>query len=257
MVRRAHTRYMAKNMSIIRAFDGAAHYDRFAVIQRTVARDLARHIRALPLKPRASILEIGCGTGFLGAALVDHLPGARWCMTDISPAMVARAGARFADRPDISLAVMDGSAPDRNGPFDLICSSLAMQWFDDLPAAIARLRALLAPDGCLIFTTLAAGSFAEWRAAHGELAAGTPDYPGTDALAAMGLAVHTRTYMQYHADGRAFLRGLKAIGAHVPRPGHRPLGTARLRDVLRRFEAGGATARYVVATCAIGALEQT
>ncbi|MBF0335180.1 MAG: ATP-dependent dethiobiotin synthetase BioD, partial [Alphaproteobacteria bacterium] len=40
-----------------------------------------------------------------------------------------------------------------------------------------------------------------------------------------------------HPDAQAFLRGLKTIGAHLPRPGHRPLSPGDLRRVLRRLGA--------------------
>lgn len=236
-------------MSIARAFDRADAYDRHAGIQRTVANRLADHILALPLPTAPRVLEIGCGTGFLGAALVDRLPGAHWLMTDISPAMLERARARFAGHSGMDFAVMDGGDPDRDGPFDLICSSLAMQWFADLGAAVARLRARLAPGGHLTFTTLARGSFAQWRAAHGALSAGTPDYPEARTLAGYGLEVAIETHKVHHAGAREFLHDVKAIGAGTPRPGHRPLNPAEMRAVMRRFEAGGAIADYVVATC--------
>src|SRR3546814_10718433 len=61
---------------------------------------------------------------------------------------------------------MDGErpcfAPDVR--FDLVCSSLAFQWFHDLEGAVASLCALLAPGGHLAFTTLAEGSFEIGRA---------------------------------------------------------------------------------------------
>lgn len=241
-------------MSIVRAFDRAARYDHFAHVQRDVANALAERIASLPLPASPRVLEIGCGTGFLGSALYGRLEDARWLMTDLSPAMVARARERFQSCANIAFATMDGSAPDIPGPCDLICSSLAMQWFDDLSAAIARLRALLTPGGRLAFTTLAAGSFAEWRAAHGPLASGTPDYPDASMLRAMGLDVQIDTHVELHADARDFLRALKAIGAGTPRPGHRPLTPPQLRAVMRKFEAEGAVARYVVATCIAGPL---
>ncbi|MET0271229.1 MAG: methyltransferase, partial [Sphingomonas sp.] len=203
---------------------------------------------AAPPAP-ARVLELGCGTGFLGHALLARLDPAEYLMTDLAPAMVAQARARCAGRPGLRFAVMDAAAPTAPGAFDLICSSLAFQWIADLPAAVAGLRARLAPGGRLAFTTLAAGSFAEWVAAHGDLPAGTPAYPTAEALAAMGLAVTLDTIVQPHADARDFLRAVRAIGAGTPRPGHRPLPPARLRDVMARFEASGAVARYVVATC--------
>lgn len=236
-------------MNVAATFDRAVEYERHAVVQRRVAQDLARTVAAQPIRPGAAVLEIGCGTGLLGAALVDRIPGARWLMTDIAPAMVARTAERFAGDPRVGVAVMDGEAPEGATRYDLICSSLAAQWFVDLAAAVSRLRARLAPGGLLAFTTLAEGSFAEWRDAHGDDDAGTRDYPSRAALAAMGLAMSVERHPVRHADARDFLHSLKAIGAGTPRPGHRPLPPAALRRAMARFDEGGATATYVVATC--------
>jgi malonyl-CoA O-methyltransferase len=236
-------------MSVADAFGRAAGYDAHAAVQRLVAGRLAERIAALPLPPAPRILEIGCGTGFLGLGLIDRLPEARWLMTDIAPAMIERTRERFAGRADIAFAVMDGEAPDIAGPFNLICSSLAFQWFTDLPGAVARLRSLLAPDGILAFTALAAGSFFEWRRAHRDLPAGTHDYPSADALAAMGLEVSMESIPMAHTDAREFLHAVKGIGAGTPRADHQPLTPRQLRDVMDRFEAGGGVASYAVATC--------
>lgn len=239
-------------MQIANAFHRAGSYDRHAAVQRDVANRLAARIRALDLRPDPTLLEIGCGTGFLGEGLVGRLPFARYTMTDIAPGMLDRARQRFDGRPNIAFAVMDGADPNLEGPFDLICSSLAMQWMPDLGAAVLRLRRLLAPNGRLVFTTLAAGSFAEWRAAYGAATPGTPDYPSADALAALGLEVTTETFEHRYDRATDFLRALKAIGAGTPKPGYQPLPPASLREVMARFEAAGARARYVVATCMAG-----
>ena len=128
---------------VARAFGRAKDYDTHAVVQRLVARRLADRIAALALPPSPEVLEIGCGTGLLGAALIDLLPGARWTMTDIAPEMVERARQRFAGCGNICFAVMDGEAPGTTARFDLICASLAFQWFDDLDVAVKQLRGLL------------------------------------------------------------------------------------------------------------------
>jgi malonyl-CoA O-methyltransferase len=236
-------------MSVADAFGRAADYDTHAAVQRMVAGRLADRIAALPLAPGPRILEIGCGTGFLGEGLVDRLPEARWLMTDIAPAMVDRARRRFAGRGGIDFAVMDGGAPDVAGPFDLIASSLTFQWFGDLPGAVARLRGLLAPGGFLGFTTLAEGSFYEWKRAHGQWPAGTRDYPSAEALQALGLDVAVETIPIAHASAREFLHAVKGIGAGTPRDGHMPLAPGPLRAVMERFEETGATASYMIATC--------
>ncbi len=239
-------------MQIANAFHRAGNYDRHAAVQRLIADGLAARIRGLGLTEDARVLEIGCGTGFLGEGLIGRLPFAHYWMTDIAPGMLDRARRRFAGTDKVDFALMDGAAPDRDGPFDLICSSLAMQWMPDLAAAVARLRELLSARGQLVFTTLAAGSFAEWRAAYGAAEPGTPDYPSADALRALGLDVSVETVAHDYADAPDFLRALKAIGAGTPRPGYHPLPPAAFRTVMARFEADGARARYVVATCSAG-----
>ena len=241
---------------IAAAFDTAEAYDRHAIVQREAAGLLARRITALALPPRPRVLEIGCGTGFLGQALADRLSDADWLATDIAPAMLERARARLADRRAFRFAVIDGEAPVIDDRFDLICANLAFQWFADLPGALARLRGLLAPGGMLAFTTLAEGSFAEWRSAHAAAGRepGTRDYPALPALQAMlpGGTVEPITLTERHATAAAFLRALKAIGAGVARPDHRPLSPVALRAVMRRFEEAGAIARYEVALCVAG-----
>ena len=241
-------------MQVANAFHRAGNYDRHAVVQRAVAERLADRILALKLPANPRVLEIGCGTGFLGARLIGDLPFTQYWMTDIAPGMLDRARSRFADRQDIDFAEMDGAAPTIDGPFDLICSSLAMQWVADLPGSVTRLRRLLSPGGRLAFTTLAAGSFAEWRAAFGSAQPATHDYPLAEALRAFGLEVSVETIEQDYAGARDFLRALKAIGANTARPGYRPLPPALLREVMARFESAGARACYVVATCVAGPL---
>lgn len=231
---------------------GAAHdYDRHARIQAQCAADLAATIAALPL-PGGTRLEIGCGTGFLTAALAP-VPG-EWLVTDLAPAMLARAQARAGDLPGRRFAPLNGELSPRpgQGPIALICSNLAFQWFDDLAAAVRRLAGWLAPGGWIAFTTLADGTFAEWRAAHAAAGAapGTPPYPADAAIAALlpGAQVSFASRTQQHRDARDFLHAVKAIGAGTPAPDHRPLSPGQLRRVMQAFERDGARATYRVAT---------
>jgi malonyl-CoA O-methyltransferase len=228
---------------------GQAHaYDTHAAAQRQVAGHLAGRIAALAMPPHARVLEIGCGTGFLGEALLPALPHAHWTMTDLAPAMLERARTRLAGRGEIAFHAMDGEHPDLAGPYDLICSSLAVQWFEDLAGGLRRLMGLLAPGGWLAFSTLAQGSFAQWRAAHGDLPCGVPDYPAPQTLAALGFAVEV-IEVPVAGKAAAFLRHLRGIGASMPRAGYAPLPLAQLHAVMRRFDAAGEEAQYRIALC--------
>lgn len=240
--------------AIARAFDRAEHYDAHAYIQRGAAQRLAEHIALLPLPAKPRILEIGCGTGFLSEELAKAFPDSQLILSDLSEAMVGRTRALLGGR--IRYLVMDGERPSLPpGPnFDLICSSLAFQWFDDLGGAMARLIEMLAPGGHLAFTTLSAGTFAEWGAAHTRsgLKAATRDYPSGDEIklfcpAGTRIGITTQTLAEQHPDGVSFLRGLKAIGASTPWERRTPLAPGSMRRVLRAFEEGGAWATYQIA----------
>jgi malonyl-CoA O-methyltransferase len=241
---------------IARAFSGARDYDRHARIQREVAQALAARIATLDLPENPRVLEVGCGTGFLTQALAEAGVGGGggdWLITDIAPDMVERCRERLGETAHRHFAVLDGEHDTpQGGPFDLICSSLAMQWFDDAPAALARMAGWLAPGGHCIVTTLGPGSFAEWRAAHEAegLEPGTPPFAPVEAFAALdpeSLTVENR--VERHTDARAFLHAVKAIGAGTPGPGHRPLPPATLRSVMAAFDRNGCEVTYEVVTC--------
>ncbi len=241
-----------------RAFGAAAdHYDDHAEVQRLVARTLADLLACQPLPALAAgerlrILEIGCGTGALTRAVRALFPDAEIIATDLAPEMVELAsrggdvGAQFL--------VMDGEAPAFDGPwFDLIISSLAFQWFTDLPRALDRLGGLLRPGGSLMFATMARRSFVEWRAAHEThgLLAGTPLYPTLEELRGL-LARHDdaflfdEDYVQDFGGARGLLAHLKGIGATVPVEGRVPLRAGQLRQVMRSYDEGGGRCTYHV-----------
>ncbi len=233
------------------AFGAAAgRYDDHAGPQRQAAglvADLAERQRPGGV---ARILEIGCGTGLLTREIQRRWPGAELIATDLSPSMLDRAaaGGHVAGR----FLPMDGEQPAFDGPwFDLILSSLAFQWFDDLGAAIGRLHGLLRPGGSLIFSTMGRGSFAGWRAAHARCGqvAGVPDYPDLAALRQL-LSVYDDAFAFDEAvplagqGARALLAHLKGIGAVVPGEGRQPLTASALRAVMAAYDAAGGRDAY-------------
>jgi malonyl-CoA O-methyltransferase len=250
---------IAKKDRVVAAFDQARNYDDHASVQRWTADALADRIVGLALGASPRVLEIGCGTGYLAAAIGDRMQGADWLMTDISPAMVARSRAGFGETRAFRYRQLDGEHPDLppdEAPFDLICSNLAVQWFTELEGGLARLFRLLRPGGQLIVSTLAEGTFVEWRRANAALGmtAGTPSFPTRRALAAMRLdgqagMVESLMKIQKHTSGLAFLRAVRSIGAGTPVSNHKPLSPAQLRKVIARFEEDGAQASYSIAIC--------
>ncbi len=218
----------------------AGGYDASARVQARIAAALADRLTALPLPDGARVLEIGCGTGLLTAAALARLPHVgTWLASDIAPAMTARCRQRLAQDPRLTVAVMDGEAPAVAGPFDLICSSLALQWFPDAGGALARWRRLLAPGGVLLVATLGVDTFAQWRAALAAAGApwAGPAYPDGASLSrwlGAGGRVERQDFVEHHADAHHFLRSLRGIGADYA-PAR--LAPVTLRRAMRLLDA--------------------
>jgi malonyl-CoA O-methyltransferase len=243
---------MTRKQKIGRAFGRASgSYAANASVQQLAAERLAGRIAALPLPTRPRVLEIGCGSGFLTGALARMLPEADLAVSDLSPQMVAACRASLPGAR-AGYLVMDGERPCfADGAFDLVCSSLAVQWFDDLEGSLTRLCRLLKPGGHLAFSTLLCDSLTEWRRAHSDegLTAGAPDFAAPAELqhfshATAVLVLSEERVIERHADGAAFVRAMKSIGAATPRQGRAPLSAPELKRVLRRFEAAGAATTY-------------
>lgn len=232
----------ARKARIARAFSlQAGAYDDVAPVQRLAAGRLAERIgqRAVPLR---RILEIGCGTGFLSAHLARMFPESDLLLTDISPAMLQHCRARLGERHRYQ--VLDGEQPEAlTDKFDLVASSLAFQWFDDLRGGMERLGHLLAPGGRMVFATMGRGSFSEWRQAHAEfgLPCGARDYPGSEDFPwpdGFSHRLDDELVVQNYDNGMDFARRLKTLGAREPAPGHKPLAAGTFRRLLASLEGG-------------------
>lgn len=239
--------------SIAARFDAAEGYDTAAHIQRPCAKALMDRIRiATATHAPASILEFGCGTGFLTARLTEHFPKSDLLATDLAPGMLARAKQHLAEKT-IRFHVMDAEHPDISGPFDLIASSLCLQWFSNRTDGLQRLCGLLAPQGRLMVTTLLQGSLREWKQAclAEGVPCGVPDYPSAQTVQTEWPAGGTGTWevLTLHDpvdSARNFLRGLRQIGASVPRAGSTSASITALRRAMRHFDRTSSSVTYQI-----------
>ncbi len=238
------------------AFSGAAAtYDGEAQVHRHAAQRLAGKLSELPLGPKPTILEVGCGTGLFTAGLAALYADATLLISDLSPAMVERCRRRLGEKPGRFFLAMDAEAPASPNNLDMIISSLAVQWFPDLRAGLDRLAACLKPGGVLAFATFGADTFREWRKANDDLghSPGTHPYLHRDQLqrllAPIGPTRVDEERLQVHyPDGLAFLRSLKALGGHLPRPDYQQLSPGALRRVLGHFDRTAAGQDGIILT---------
>lgn len=224
---------------IAQAFSRSAQtYDLAAQVQADIAAQVAMRAVSPQPPPNPDILEIGCGTGGLTQRLLDGVEGGVFLITDISAQMLMRCQDNISDAR-ASFLQMDGEHPDLGArQFDLIVTSLAIQWFHDLRGGLERLSQHLKPGGRIVFSTLGEKTFTQWRAAHDalDLSDGMPAFLSTGAIT-LALPkpgrgrVDEKMIQRRYENARAFARTLKTIGANTPAAGHKPLSPKNFRRV--------------------------
>ncbi len=101
---------------------------------------------------RARALDLGAGTGLLGAMLRAAHPDLQLRLVDVAPAMLDEARRRFGERDGLTFAVADYATADLGGPYDLVVSALSIHHLPDADKQrlFARILAALAPGGLFV-----------------------------------------------------------------------------------------------------------
>ena len=96
-------------------------------------------------QPGELILDVGCGTGQLTAAIAST--GAEAVGVDASTDMLERARERF---PDLHFLEADIRKLRLDRRFDAICSNAALHWIPEAEAAVICLRRALREGGRVV-----------------------------------------------------------------------------------------------------------
>ncbi|MEM6781123.1 MAG: methyltransferase domain-containing protein [Pseudomonadota bacterium] len=202
----------------------AETYERYAEIQRDAAETLAGF---LPDIEAPSILETGCGTGFLTENLFQKYPDGDFLITDLSADMVAYAKRKFEDsQAKATFQVMDGENVESDKTFDLIVSNMTVQWFEDPISGLEKLKSHLKTNGKIFFTSLGPNSFIEWRRTLKKL--GLPE--GVSTGASLPGKIHDDERFIFYPSTLSFLKSVKVIGAHHPKEGYPKLHPSALKN---------------------------
>jgi SAM-dependent methyltransferase len=127
------------------------------------------------------VLDLGCGTGQLAAALVERAAARVWAV-DASEEMAAVAGANGVH----AKVARAERLPFKSGWFDRAVSRMAVHLFDR-PRAFTELRRVLAPEGHAVIATLDPGWFdRHWLLPYfpGVVAADLERFPHAEQLEA-------------------------------------------------------------------------
>lgn len=161
-------------MAITRDWNGDS-YDRISgPMQELGLEVLAR----LPLSGDELVLDAGCGSGRVTAALLDRLPRGRVIAVDGSPAMLRAAAARLGDDPRLELRLTDLSTLDLAGiRCDAILSTATFHWIPDHAALMRCLHAALRPGGRMAAQCGGRGNIDGVHAAAAQIAGRQPYAP--------------------------------------------------------------------------------
>ena len=152
----------------------ATSYEQVSAPLEAMGRDV---LDRLELHGDERVLDAGCGTGRVTAALVERLPRGEVVAVDGSPAMVEQARERLGDSAEVFVA--DLLELEVDPPVDAILSTATFHWIPDHDRLFTQLLNALNPGGRLVAQCGGAGNVGgrPARDRHGG-APGLGDWPG-------------------------------------------------------------------------------
>jgi trans-aconitate 2-methyltransferase len=155
-------------MPEVRKWDGQS-YDRISGPMEALGLAV---LDRLELRGDETVLDAGCGSGRITAALIERLPRGRVIAIDASASMVAAARERLG--PDADIRQADLLELQLETPLDAILSTATFHWIADHERLFARLHAALRPGGRLLAQCGGEGNIDVLRGVANEVLAREP-----------------------------------------------------------------------------------
>lgn len=155
---------MNEKHDICNAFNAhAAEYTQAAKVQHEIGERLFDRLYYLKIQPRY-VLDLGCGPGIFSQRLKKHFPEAQIVGLDLAYAMLkhAKANQRWLRKWGLVNADMT-ALPFPTGLFDMVFANQVIHWASPLSAVMSEINRVMAPEGCLMFSTLGPDTFCELR----------------------------------------------------------------------------------------------
>jgi len=196
-------------------------YDGAAELQRRVGRALVADLNTEMLT--STVLDLGCGTGFLTGELLVLTPQESVIAVDIAFGMLEATRSKLAAYNNVRYICADAEQlPIAASTVDVAVSNLALQWCRNLTAVFAELKRALKPGGQLVFSTFGPHTLQELKAAWAEV----DDYSHVNEFYGVAdityflqqagfrqVRIECNTHLSKYDSVLALMRELKAIGA--------------------------------------------
>lgn len=197
----------------------SATYDGDAALQRSVGKALLDIIDTTNLT--GTLLDLGCGTGFLTSALLAQ---GSIIALDIALPMLQVTRRKLVDAANIGYLCADAEQlPLIEQSVDGVFSNLALQWCVNLDAVFADIKRVLKPGGRLAFSIFGPQTLQELKAAWSEV----DDYSHVNEFYSVQqltrflrqtgfteIKLESKLYLSSYDSVLALMKELKHIGAH-------------------------------------------
>jgi trans-aconitate 2-methyltransferase len=212
----------------------AASYNRMSAPLEAMGREV---LDRLDLEGDERVLDAGCGTGRVTAALHERLPRGHVIAVDGSPAMIEAARERLGDAVELAVANLVELELER--PVDAILSTATFHWIADHDALFARLRDVVKPGGRLVAQCGGAGNIAALKQAAERVGEREPFAPALAGWPGPWTFAGTRETAERLT--RLAWVDVWTWSQHVrvePADPHEYLGTVALGEHLERLDPG-------------------
>ena len=208
----------------------AGEYDQNIRVQKRVVSQLANSVRLHLGATPEDILDVGTGTGALLEKFTALYPAARLTGIDIAPEMCLRARQKLGKTCHIVTGDAE-SLPFKNDMFDLVVSASALQWVENLSAALSEMRRVVRQGGSISLAFFCDGTLGEmqhcFRDATARFGAGSGSGESRlhrfwsaddvksilDTMEFERAVVTVETEIDWYDDLHSLLRSIKNIGA--------------------------------------------
>lgn len=144
----------------------AVSYDSVAQLQRRIGHNLFNQISPSSVDV---VMDLGCGTGYFAPLLTEQFKPQQLICLDLAQGML-RYARQTRETPNTLWLCGDAeSLPLADKSVDLIFSSLAIQWCEDLAALFSEAARILKPGGRFLFSTLGPNTLHELRDAWSDV----------------------------------------------------------------------------------------
>ena len=219
----------------------ATTYDSSAPLQQRVATNLRSHLPTFDRDSPLTMLDMGCGTGRETAALQLHYPKAIITGLDLSEGMLAYARSHYLPEKGTWIQGDIEHMPFADNTFDLVFSSLAIQWCESLGNVLVEAYRVLKPSGWFLFSTLAEGSLDELRQAwlsvdNQQHVNSYLSFKRQESYISQSEfrvnSLHQRTEVIYYPSVKSLLKDMKGLGANTV-ISQKSLGLSRRNPLLQ------------------------